>query len=85
MRALQDRCIANEGLICQYRKRQEVENKERDQYKEAVRILNEELTTTIAKLKEESCLREEVKKVKVDMAMELTTFYGQVDKAKAAP
>ena len=43
MRALQDRCIANEGVIRQYRKRQEIENKERDQYKEAVCILNEEL------------------------------------------
>ena len=43
MRTLQDRCIANEGVIRQYRKRQEIENKERDQYKKAVCILNEEL------------------------------------------
>lgn len=53
MRALQDRCIANERVICQYRKRQEIENKERDQYKEGICILNEELMATIAKLKED--------------------------------
>ncbi|KAK9995625.1 hypothetical protein SO802_020311 [Lithocarpus litseifolius] len=60
MRALQDRCIANEGVIC-----------------------SEELTATKAKLKEESCLREEAEKAKADLATELTTLRGQVEKAKA--
>lgn len=46
-------------------------------------ILNEELTTTTTKLKEESRLREEAEKAKADLAMELTTFRGLVDKAKA--
>ena len=71
------------GVICRYRKPWEIENKEWDQYKEAVRILSEELTTTIAKLKEESYLREEAEKAKVDLATELTTLRMQVDKAKA--
>ncbi|KAL0004549.1 hypothetical protein SO802_012110 [Lithocarpus litseifolius] len=35
MKALQDRCVANEGVIWRFHKRQEIENKERDQYKEA--------------------------------------------------
>lgn len=38
---------------------------------------------TTAKLKEKSRLREEVEKAKADLVTELTTFCGQVDKAKA--
>lgn len=58
-------------------------NKVWDQYKEAVCILIEELTATDAKLKEESHLREEAEKAKADLATELTTLRGQVDKVKA--
>lgn len=76
IRGLQNRCVANEGVIRQYHKRQEIENNERDQYKEAICILNEELTATLAKLNEETRLREEVEKVKVDLATELTTLRG---------
>lgn len=76
IRGLQDRFVANEGVIHQYHKHQDIKNNERDQYKEAIRILNEELTATLAKLKEETCLREEVEKVKVDLATELTTLRG---------
>ena len=46
MRALQDRCMANERVIRQFRKCKEIENKERDQYKEAIHTLNKELTDT---------------------------------------
>lgn len=49
----------------------------------AVCILNKELTVTIAKLKEESRLREEMEKAKLNLVTELTTLRGQVDKAKA--
>lgn len=56
MKVLQDRCVANEGVICWFCKHQEIENKEQDQYKEAIHTLNEELTLTIVKLKEESRL-----------------------------
>lgn len=62
MRALQDRCVANEGVIRRFHNRQEIENKARDQYMEVVRILNKDLTDTQAKLKEESHLREKAKK-----------------------
>lgn len=48
IRALQDWCVANEGVICRFRKCQEIENKERDQYKEAIHTLNEELMVTTA-------------------------------------
>lgn len=70
-------------MIRQYRKCQEIENKERDQYKEAISILNEVLKATITKLNKESRLQEEAKKANADQVTELTTFRGQVDKAKA--
>ena len=40
MKALQDRCLANKGVIRRFRKRQEIENKERAQYSETVHTLN---------------------------------------------
>lgn len=48
MRALQDRCVANEGVLYQFWKRKEIENKERDQHKEDVCTLNTELTAKLA-------------------------------------
>lgn len=48
MKALQDRCVANEGVIHRFRKCQKIENKEKDQYKDVFHILNIELTTKIA-------------------------------------
>ena len=71
------------GVIYQYRKPQEIENKERDQYKEVVHIISEEMMAKTTKLKEESRLREEAEKAKADLATELTTLRMQVDKAKA--
>ena len=71
------------GLIYQYRKPREIENKERDQYKEVVHIISEEMMATTTKLKEESRLREEAKKAKADLATELTTLRMQMDKVKA--
>lgn len=70
-------------MIRRYRKRQKIENKERDQYKEAIYILNEELTTITTKLKEDSRLQEEAKKAKAGLMTELTTLCEQMDKAKA--
>ena len=56
MKALQDKCVAWEGVIHWYRKCQDIENKEHDQYKEAVHTLNKELMSVTKKLKEESHL-----------------------------
>ena len=66
-----------------FRKRQEIENKERDQYKEAVCTLNQELKATLAKLKKETHLQEEAEKVKTNLTTELTGLREQMDKAKA--
>lgn len=83
MKVLQDRCIANEGVICWFRKHQEIENKEWDQYKEAIHTLNEELTLTTVKLKEESRLWEEAEKAKTNLEMELVALREEMEKAKA--
>ena len=83
MRALQDRCVANEGVIRRFYNRQEIKNKARDQYMDVVRILNKDLTNTQAKLKEESHLREEAKKAKTNLTTKLAALHEQMDRAKA--
>ena len=45
IKAVQDRCIASEGVIRQYCKCQEIENKEQAQYSETVYTRNQELTS----------------------------------------
>lgn len=79
---IKDQCVANEGVIRRFCKCQEIENIKRDQYKEAVRTLNKELTNTQAKLKEESHLREEAEKAKTNLTMQLAALHEQKDKAK---
>lgn len=76
-------CRPREGVILLYRKRQKIENKEQDQYKEPVRTLNEELTSVTKKLKKESYLREEAKKAKASLVTELSTLREEMEKAKA--
>nr|POE81231.1 hypothetical protein CFP56_47455 [Quercus suber] len=71
------------GVSGLYDLSREIENKERKQYIEVVYTLNKKLTTMLAKLKEESCLKEEAKKAKTNLMMELTILYEQIDKAKA--
>ena len=83
MKALQDRCFVEEGVIHRLRKCQEIQNKEMNQYKEAIRTLNKELTVVTVKLKLESILRDKVQKTKENLEVELTSIYGQVEMAKA--
>ena len=71
--------MANEGVIWRFHKHLEIKNKERDQYKEAIHTLNEEL---IAKLKEETQLLEEAEKAKTNLTTELAALREQMDKAK---
>ena len=66
-----------------FRKRQEIENKERDQYKEVVCTLDTELIAKLALLKEETCHHEEAKKAKTNLMTELAVLREQMDKAKA--
>ena len=71
IRTFQDRCVANKGVIRRYCKRQEIENKERDQYKEAVRTLNTELIAKLTLLKEETRCHEDVEKMNTNLTTEL--------------
>ena len=45
MKALQDRCVVEEGVISRLRKRNETLTNEHVQYKEALHTLNKEVTT----------------------------------------
>ena len=83
MRTFQDKCVANEGVIRRYCKRQEIENKERDRYKEAARTLNTKLTAKLTLLKEETRRHEEVEKMNTNLTTELAALCKQMDKAKA--
>ena len=83
MKALQNRCFVEEGVIRRLRKCQEIQNKEMDQYKEAIRTLNKELTVVTVKLKLESILRDKAQKTKENLEVELTSICGQVEMAKA--
>ena len=83
MRTFQDRCVANKGVIRRYCKSQEIENKERDQYKEAARTLNMELTAKLTLLKEETRRHEEVEKMNTNLTTKLAALCKQMDKAKA--
>ena len=83
MKALQDRHVAREGVIRRPRKHQDIQNKEMDQYKEAVCTLNKELMAVTEKLKQESNLLEKAQKAKESLETELTTLHEQTEKAKA--
>ena len=58
MKALQDRCVAEEGVINCLRKCNETLTNEHDQYKEAFRTLYKEVTALNEKLKEETSQQE---------------------------
>jgi len=70
-------------VIYRLRKRQEIQNKEKDQYKEAIHTLNKELTAVTKKLKQESILREKAQEAKENLEAELAAICGQVETAKA--
>jgi len=58
MKALQDRCVVEEGVISCLRKHNEIFTNEQDQYKDVFRTLNKEVTEMNEKLKEETRQRE---------------------------
>ena len=66
--------MANEGVIQQFRKRQEIENKEKDQYKEVVWTLNMELVVKLALLEKETHRQEELEKMITNLTTELATL-----------
>ena len=75
-------CVANEGVILQFRKRQEIENKEKDQYKEVVWTLNMELVVKLALLEKETRHQEELEKMITNLTTEFAAIREQMEKAK---
>ena len=53
MKALEDQCVAEEGVINHFRKCNENLMNEQDQYKDALYTLNKEVKELIEKLEEE--------------------------------
>ena len=76
VKALQDHCVAKEGVITQARKHNTNLLNEQEQYKDALRTLNGELNETKEKLKEAGRQKETLQK-------ELSTLRGQVEKVGA--
>ena len=69
MKALQDRSVAQEGVISWLQKRNETLTNEQEQYKGALRTLNKEVTT----------LTEKVETTKVDAIVEIKAFRPFID------
>ena len=55
VKALQDRCVAKEGVVGHVRKHNATLINEQGQYKEAIRTLNKELKEVREKLEEAEC------------------------------
>uniref|UniRef100_A0A7N2LUF8 Uncharacterized protein n=1 Tax=Quercus lobata TaxID=97700 RepID=A0A7N2LUF8_QUELO len=83
MKALQDRCIIEEGVISRLRKCNETLTNEQDQYKEALRTLNKEVMALNEKLKEETSQWEKVQEATASLEKELTALCGQVETTRA--
>ena len=60
VKALQDHCVANEGVVSRVRKHNANLTNEQGQYKEAVRTLNNELKEVRGKLEEANCQKEKL-------------------------
>ena len=67
MKALQDRSVAQEGVVNKLHKRNKTLTNEQVQYKGDLRTLNKEVTALTEKLKEEACLREKVQEEKMNL------------------
>ena len=58
MKALQDRCVAEEGMLGRLRKCNKTLKNEQDQYKDALYTLNKEVKELNEKLKDETLQKE---------------------------
>ena len=83
MKALQDRFIIEEGVISRLRKHNETLTNEQDQYKEALRTLNKEVTELNEKLKEKTRQWVKEQEAKASLEKELTALLKQVEMARA--
>ena len=70
-------------MIRWFYKCQEIESKEQAKYSEAIRTLNQELTTKTKALAEETRRVKEAKKAKTNLATELASLCEQMEKVRA--
>ena len=83
MKALQDRSVAQEGVIACLRKRNKTLTDEQEQYNEALRTLNKEVKELREKVEEEGRQKKKEQEAKAMVEKELTTFLGQMEMARA--
>ena len=82
MKALQDRSVAQEGVISRLHKRNETLIDEQEQYKGALRTLNTKVKELREKLEKKGCQKKK-QEAKAMVEKELTTLLGQVEMARA--
>lgn len=75
MKALQDRCAAEERVIHHLRKCNDTLINEQALYKEALRTLNKEVVNLKRKVTEVANLKEKANEAKANLEKELTTLY----------
>ena len=68
VKALQDRCVAKEGVVTRVRKHNTNLMNEQGQYKDAVCTLNKELKEVREKLEEADCQKEKLQQEVTDLA-----------------
>ena len=83
MKAFQDRCITEEGVINRLKKRNEMLTNEQGQYKEALCTLNKELTELTEKLNKETRQQVKEQEAKAFLEKELMAPLEQVETARA--
>ena len=74
MKTLQDRGVAKEGVISRLHKRIELLTNEEEQYKGAIRSLNEKVKNLKGKLKKEGRQRKSEQEAKEKVEKELMAF-----------
>ena len=82
MKALQDRGVAKEGVIARLHKCIELLTDEEEQYKGAIRSLNEEVKNLKGKLEEEGRQRKSEQEAKEKVEKELIALLEQVEMAR---
>ena len=83
MKALQDRGVAKEGVIARLHKHIKILMDEEEQYKGAVRTLNQEVKVLTVKLKEGDRQRKKEQEANETVEKELTTLLEQVETARS--
>ena len=83
MKALQDRSIAQEGVIARLRKCNRTLTDKQEQYKEALRTLNKEMKELRQKVDEKGRQKKNEQEAKAMVEKKLTTLLRQMEMAKA--